>query len=167
MNCVFIDGDNTYMVVSNLKWVTKSECSKLTHERTKGTRKSFLDKQGRKVKIVSTTGTGDVELLNTVYDSCYCASKKLDIRPSSISNGAIRGNWVNKQYKFEYVIQELLEDEVFKKIGEYEVSTRGRVMMKNGLITVGADIPDRIYRDVCIKLKHDVKNRKYKVHDLI
>ena len=39
--------------------------------------------------------------------------------------------------------------------------------MKNGLITVGANIPDTVYRDVGIKLKGDTKMRHYRVHDLI
>ena len=124
MSCVFIDGDNTNMVVSNLQWMTKSECSKATHERTKGTRKSKVEKQGKKVKIVEVTGTGNIDLLDTIYDSATTASKILNIRPSSISSG----NLVKKQYKFEYVVHDLLENEVFKKIGDYQVSNRGRVI---------------------------------------
>ena len=103
MNCVFIDGDNTNMVLSNLQWMTRSDTAKMTHERTKGTRKSKVEKAGKKVKIVSVTGTGDINLLNTVYDSMTTLSKKLDIRPSSICQSAKKGSLVNKQYKFEYV----------------------------------------------------------------
>ena len=167
MNCVFIDGDNTNMVISNLQWMTMSECSKVTNERIKGTRKSQVEKQGKKVKIVSVTGTGNIELLNTIYDSCHCASKILEIRHESISHSAVKGFLVNKQYKFEYVVQDLLPDEVFKKIGDYHVSNKGRVRMQNGLITVGRDIPNTIYRDVGIKLEGDPKTRQYHVHDLI
>ena len=167
MNCVFIDGDNTNMAVSNLQWMTKSDTTKATHERTKGTRKSQVEKQGKKVKIVSVTGTGNIDLLNTIYESCYCASKILKISKGSISSGAVKGFLVNKQYNFEYATQDLLEDEIFKKIGDYQVSTRGRVITKKGLITVGSDIPDTIYRNVFIKLKGDDKSRNYLVHDLI
>ena len=166
-HCDHIDGNHDNMVLSNLQWLTRGEHSIKTMVQTKDTRKSLVDKQGKIVKIVSVTGTGKVELLNTIYDSVTMASKELGLDSGNISRSARKGYLVNNQYKFEYVTYDLLEGEEFKKIGKYKVSNRGRVKMKSGLITVGADIPNTIYRNIGIKLKGDIKKRPYLVHVLI
>lgn len=79
------------------------------------------------------------------------------------------GYWVNKQYKFKYVEEPLLDGEIFKPLGVYQVSSKGRVKMKRGNITVGSNLSgnNSKYRAVLIKLYGDVVKRHYLVHTLV
>ena len=166
-DCDHIDGNHDNMVLSNLQWLSKSDHVKKTMVQTKGTRKSQVEKIGKKVKVVAVKGTGDIKLIGTVYGSTHCAARELQLNKSSIGHSATNGLWAGKSYKFEYVTQPLLENEIFVTLGNYEISNRGRIKMINGKITVGRNMGEIKYRATRIKLQGDNKERHYYMHILV
>jgi hypothetical protein len=133
-----IDGNHKNNVLSNLQWLTKNEHSKKTMKQTHGKRKSTKYKRGKMVMIVSVKDEPIIgpSMVGRTFYSQYCAEKKLNLTKDTISNCIKKGYWLGI-YKFEYITQQLLPGEIFKKWNDYHVSNRGRYKNKNGKITNG------------------------------
>lgn len=165
-HCDHIDGNHYNNVLSNLQWLSNSEHVKKTHAQVNGRRKSKVEKQGKKVKIVDVRNDIYKEFIGREFNSATCAACEMGLHQGAISNSARKNCWV-ENYKFQYVEEPLLEGEIFTSLGDYQVSNRGRVRMKNGKITTGTDVTGSEYRVVYLKLSHKNKRRKYYVHYLV
>lgn len=160
-----INGNTSDNRLCNLQWITPSEHNEKTMRRTFSTRKSLIEKMGKKVRIIAVKKGGNAGLVGNFYDSATCAANALKLTPQNVSLSAGQGCFV-KNYKFEYVDEPLLEGEFFLPLGAYKVSNKGRIRMKSGKITTGSK-RHRRHRCVKIKLPGDIKERSYLVHVLV
>lgn len=62
---------------------------------------------------------------------------------------------------------EIDPEEVFKPIGEYEVSNKGKFKHKNGFLTSGSKLRGTKYKKALIKLPGDYKRKTYYIHVLV
>lgn len=161
-----IDGDHDNNVLDNLQWLTKSEHAKKTHSQTKEHRKSKVENAGKRVKVVDVKGDDKNEWLGRIFKSATCAAREMKIKRCNITKSVTKGHWVVGKYKFQFVEEELLDGEVFKPLGDYHVSNKGRVKMKSGKITKGSNYGSG-YRRVRIRLYNDIKERSYLIHRLV
>lgn len=164
-----IDGNHDNNELSNLQWLSRSEHCKKTRMQTKGRRKSQIKKQGKKVKVVAVKRDGKKYMCGRVFDSCHCAARELDLKHQNVSSSARKGHWVNGKYMFEFEEELILQNEVWKPIGNdgCQISNKGRFKTKRGNIINGANIPGRKYRRVNVKLNGDKKVKQYLVHVIV
>jgi hypothetical protein len=162
-----IDGNHENNVLSNLQWLKRSEHTRKTMTQTKQKRKSYVEKAGRKVKVMRVEKGGETKYLNKIFNSCTCAANELRVDSGSISQSAKKGYVVDEKYVFGYVDEMHIQGEIFKPLGDYEVSNKGRVKMKRGNITTGTNITFSRYRKIGIKLQEDTRRKQYLVHVLV
>lgn len=164
--CDHINGDHSDMRLENLQWITKSEHNTKTFKQTIGKRKSQKEKLGKQVII--THWKHDVEIgpsmVGRTFDSIVDAGSMLNVNTGSISGSHKRGGWAT-DYKFSVIRDPLLEGEIFKRFGEYEVSNKGRIKNTRGKIHDGADPSSGKSRVVSIKINGE--NKKYLMHRLV
>lgn len=160
-----IDGNHSNNALSNLQWLSKSDHSKKTRKQEK--RDYKISSRGKPVKVIKVKGDGNKNHSGRIFFTVHDAARKLNLGIGSISKSAHKGNWVQGMYKFEFVLEPYLEGEVFKPIGEYEISNRGRLKNKFGEISRGSKMTLSKYRCTQIKLECDVKSRQYLIHVLV
>lgn len=163
-----IDGNHDNNMLNNLQWLSKSEHSKKTMKQTKEKRRSHANLQGKKIMVIKVKGNGNNTLIGKVFISCSEAANFFNVRKSSrICNTIRRDQWLLRSYKLKYIETKLLEGEIFKKLGNYELSNKGRIKMMNGKITSGSKLNNTKYKKVSIKLNGDNKLKQYLLHQLI
>jgi hypothetical protein len=164
-----IDGNHHNNVLSNLQWLSKNEHRIKTNNQTQGKRRSTIENTGKKVKIIEIKGNGNNDFLGKIFNSSVCAGKELRLKHKLINKSARNGYWVNSQYKFKYVTEELFHGEIFKPLGNYKISNKGRIKMRSGKITYGSfnKLSKSKYRTVGIKLEKDTEKKSYPVHRLV
>ena len=150
--------------IDNLERLTRSELNRKTLVRTKGKRKNRVHKR---VKIIDVKEGVDQSLKGKQYDSYTIAEHELRLRKQSVKNSCNRGDFAGGKFKFAYVIQDLLPDEIFKEYKGIEVSNKGRVKFKNGNITRGSPERNSRYHTVKLKLTGDIDRKHYMVHVLV
>ena len=150
--------------LDNLERLTRGEHSRKIRARTKNTRKSVVCKR---VQISEVKEGNDQTLKGKEYESAEIAEIELGLPKGSVSNSCRRGDFAGGQFRFAYVLQELLPDEEFKEYKGIEVSNKGRVKLTNGKITRGTPERNTRYHQVYVKLEGNTEAKKYYVHTLV
>jgi len=150
--------------LDNLERLTRGDHARKIRARTKDTRKSVVCKR---VKIIKVKKGFDQSLEGKEYESYTIAEIELGLPKGSVRTSCNQGSFAGGQFKFAYVIQELLQDEEFKEYKGIEVSNKGRVKLKDGKITRGTPIPDSKYHTVGVKLDGESESKRYYVHTLV
>ena len=155
------DDDNH---LDNLERLPRGENSRKTMARTKNTRKAVVSKR---VKIIEVKDGLDQSLKGKQYESGQSAENILELPKRSAHKSCNRGDFAGGKFKFAYVVQEILTDEIFKEYKGIEVSNKGRVKFTNGKITRGSHLSGTRYHTVGVRLTGDTKCKRYSVHVLV
>jgi len=155
------DDDNH---LDNLERISRGENARKIMARTKDSRKSVVCKR---VKIIEVKDGFDQSLKGKQYDSYTIAEQKLGLPKRSVAASCNRGDYAGGKFKFAYVVQQLLTDEIFKEYKGIEVSNKGRVKIRDNKITRGTPITNSRYHRVGVKLTCDTKCKYYSVHVLV
>lgn len=121
--------------VDNLQWLGRAEHARKSNEETRRNRKSNAGAQSKAIRVVESPVP---EHQGKEFASIQDASRQLGLDPGSVSK-ACRNVCKTEGYKFEYVFQPDLPDEIWNWSETFQVkaSNRGRVMTPRGIKTTG------------------------------
>jgi hypothetical protein len=132
-----IDGNHLNQNLNNLQWILKSEHTKKTWRQTAHKRKRSHLSRGKKVKIIEIKRNGCKNLIGKVFNSSALASDVCNVASNTIRQSAKLGCWAG-EYKFKFVDEKKITNEIFVDFGRYKVSNKGRYITTTGVISKGS-----------------------------